>query len=422
MRALFPGLLLLIALLGGCSSKETDQNGLTLWVHSGQPGERAVITDQVARYNAAHAGAALALTVVPEGGYNAQVQAAALADELPCLLEFDGPFLYNYAWQGALRPLDDLLPEAVRADLLPSIIAQGTWNGRLYSVGAFDSGLGLWARRSRLEAVGARIPAGPADAWSAAEFTDLLERLAADDADGAVLDLKLNYTGEWFTYAFSPVLQSAGADLVTRTPPLHAKGVLDSPAAVAALTQVQGWISAGRVDPNLDDAAFTDGRVAISWVGHWEYPRYREAAGADLILLPLPDFGHGSRTGQGSWNWAITRGCKRPEAAAAFLRFLLEPEEVLRMSAANGAVPGTRSAVARSPDYRPGGPLHLYVQQLETSAVPRPRTPAYPVITSAFQQAFQDVRNGLDVQEALGRAAAVIDQDLADNHGYEAAQ
>ena len=194
--------------------------------------------------------------------------------------------------------------------------------------------------------------------------------------------------------------------------------MLDGPEAVAALEQVQGWITRGRVDPNLDDAAFTEGRVALSWVGHWEYPRYRKAAGEDLLLLPLPDFGHGSRTGQGSWNWAITAGCKRPQAAAAFLRFLLRPEEVLKMTAANGAVPGTRSAVARSPDYRPGGPLHLFVAQLETCAVPRPRTPAYPVITSAFQQAFQDLRNGLPVQPALARAAKVIDQDIADNHGY----
>ena len=46
---------------------------------------------------------------IPEQSYNAQVQAAAIAGELPDLLEFDGPFLYNYVWQGHLRPLDDLL-------------------------------------------------------------------------------------------------------------------------------------------------------------------------------------------------------------------------------------------------------------------------------------------------------------------------
>jgi multiple sugar transport system substrate-binding protein len=430
MRGLIAGLLLLAALsLAACGEESSAPPGaddgpvrLRVWVHSGQPGERAVIRDQVARFNAAEPGVQVELTIIPEGGYNAQVQAAALAGDLPDVLEFDGPFLYSYAWQGHLRPLDGLLPAAVRDDLLPSLAAQGSWNGRLYAVGAFDSGLGLWGRKSLLEAVGARLPAGPDAAWSAAEFAQVLERLAERDSDGAVLDLKLNYTGEWFTYAFSPVLQSAGADLLTRAPPLRAGGVLDSAQAVAALRRVQDWIRAGRVDPNLDDAAFTGGRVALSWAGHWEYPRYRKAVGDDLVLLPLPDFGAGSRTGQGSWNWAITTRCDRPEAAARFLGFLLQPDEVLAMTAANGAVPGTRRAVSRSPLYGPAGPLRLFVAQLGESAVPRPRTPAYPVITSAFQKAFQDIRNGLDVEEALWRAAALIDQDIQDNRGYRAVE
>ena len=40
--------------------------------------------------------------------------------------------------------------------------------------------------------------------------------------------------------------------------------------------------------------------------------------------MPLPDFGQGSKTGQGSWNWGITAGSKHPQAAVEFLRFLLQ--------------------------------------------------------------------------------------------------
>jgi multiple sugar transport system substrate-binding protein len=58
------------------------------------------------------------------------------------------------------------------------------------------------------------------------------------------------------------------------------------------------------------------------------------------------------------------------------------------------------------------------VEQLQTSAIPRPQTPAYPVITYAFQQAFMDVRNNADGKEALDRAVAVIDEDIRDNEGY----
>ena len=425
MRGAVYGLLSCLILMSiACSRDEStessiaDSANLRVWVHSGQPGEQRVIQDQVARFNAAQNEVKVELTVIPEGGYNAQIQAAALAGDFPDLLEFDGPFVYRYIWQGYLRALDDLLPDTVRTDLLASIVQQGTYQGRLFSVGTFDSGLGLWADRKRLEAVGARIPALAEKAWTVDEFDRLLRQLAVDDPDGAVIDLKLNYTGEWYTYAFSPVLQSAGADLISRNRTPISSGVLDSPQAVAALRYLQTWIQSGLVDPNLDDAAFTHRRVALSWVGHWEYPRYREALGEDLVLLPLPDFGRGSRTGQGSWNWGITTNCRNPEAAAQFLTFLLQPQEVLAMTGANGAVPATQSAIAASALFHPGGRLHLFVQQLRESAVPRPRTPAYPFITSAFQQAFADIRNGRPVSEALHNAAMLIDQDIEDNRGY----
>jgi multiple sugar transport system substrate-binding protein len=183
---------------------------------------------------------------------------------------------------------------------------------------------------------------------------------------------------------------------------------------------IQDWIVQGYVDPNLDDAAFTEGRVALSWSGHWKFASYcpRGDCG-DVILLPLPDFGHGSRTGQGSWCWTVTRNCAHPERAMEFLEFLLRTPEILAMTNSNHAVPGTKSAVAASADYGVNGPLHLFAAQLQEGyAVPRPRTPAYPIISSAFQKALLDIRAGGPVAKALQRAARVIDRDLADNHGY----
>jgi multiple sugar transport system substrate-binding protein len=302
-------------------------------------------------------------------------------------------------------------------------VTQGTYGGHLYSVGVYDSGLGLYARKSALRTIGARLPSGAADAWSIAEFDDILAKLAQRDEDGAVLDLKLNYAGEWFTYGFSPILQSAGADLIEREHYRHSQNVLNSAAAVEAFQHVQNWIQTGYVDPNLDDAAFTGGRVAISWVGHWAYAGYKKAWPDDLLILPLPNFGKGSKTGQGSWNWGISNQTRHADAAAAFISFLLGTDEVLLMSNANGAVPGTRSAVRRSSLYGADGELHLFSEQLmQGVSVPRPRTPAYPVITTEFQKAFQQIRNGGNVKQALDHAAQNIDQDIEDNRGYAPAR
>lgn len=406
------------ALAWGCGGSGRGGGRLEVWAHAGRAEERAVTTAQVQAFDAARDDLEVELTFLPEGSYGGQVQAAIAAGTLPDVLELDGPTVARAAWQGALQPLDQLLPGSLVEDLLPSLREQGRYDGRLWSVGQFDSGLGLYVRRGVVTAAGGRLPASPAEAWSADELDGLLARLAADDPDGAVIDLKLNYPDEFFTWAFAPVLTSAGGGLVDSATG-RAAGVLDGAASVAALARIQGWFERGLVDPNLDDAAFTAGRVAISWVGHWEYERYRKAAGDDLALVPLPDFGHGSRTGEGSWCWTVTRHARDPAAAAALLELLLAPDRILAMTDANGAVPATRTAIARAPRFSPGGPLALYVTQLDGPwAVPRPRTPGYPTISAAFARAFRDIRDGADVAAVLHRAAAAIDRDRADNRGY----
>jgi multiple sugar transport system substrate-binding protein len=426
MRRCLPVILpaLILSSCNSLSSSDSQGNAIpiSVWFHSGQAGERQTMQEQVTRFNASQNRIRVQLTIIPEGTYNSQVQAAALAGDLPDLLEFDGPYLYNYVWQGHLQPLEDLLPDKLRNDLLPTILEQGTYSNHLYSIGTFDSGLGLFARRSKLAAAGVRIPSGAKDAWRSSEFDRVLTALAEQDPDGAVLDLKLNYRGEWYTYAFSPTLYSAGTALIDPESMQHAGGFLNSAIAVTTLGRMQSWLQNGYVDANIDDASFVSNRVALSWVGHWEYPRYREACGDDLILLPLPDFGNGSKSGQGSWNWGITANSRHPQEAFTFLQFILAPDEVLAMATANGAVPARRSVLAQSPLYRPGGPLNLFAAQLlQGHTVSRPRTPAYPIISSAFQQAIENIRNNADVQDSLDMAARTIDQDINDNRGYDAA-
>jgi multiple sugar transport system substrate-binding protein len=412
----------------GCQRQNGGQGGetnsgsvlLEAWCHAGQQSERDIIQQQVQDFNARQDQIQVNLTLLPEGSYNSQVQAAALAGDLPDILEFDGPFVYNYVWQNHLEPLDDLISTSTRTNVITSIIEQGTYRGHLYSLGMFDSGLALYGRRSLLEEVDARIPESPEDAWTIEEFETILGNLAENDDDGQVLDLKMNYSGEWYTYAFMPALVSGGGDLIDRESLETASGVLNGEAAVRVMKSFQKWINEAKwVDQNVDDNAFIGGRVALSWVGHWEYRRYLDKWKDDLVLLPLPDFGSGSRTGQGSWNWGITRRCENPESAIRFLEFLLEAPRIVGMTDANAAVPATHEALEESDLYRPDTMLWLFVTQLtEGYGVPRPRTPAYPVITSVFQQAFHDISNGADVQSALDRAAEEINRDISDNRGY----
>lgn len=418
--------------LSGCGEKpdaasegaDTDagKTVLTAWAHHGKSMEWETLQQQVVRFNGSQEAVRVELVEIPEADYNTQVQSAAATRELPGILEFDGPMLANYVWKGYLQPLDDVISADVRSSLLPSIEAQGTYRGRLYAVGVFDSGLALFGNIARLTVAGIRIPRSIGDAWSVDEFDDILARLSKqgrqNGSQGYALDIKRDYTGEWWTYAFYPALVSGGAQLIDTTDYWSADGVLNSRAAVRTLQYFQRWMKAGYIAPNTDGRAFIDGRVALSWAGHWEYPRYSEAMGENLCLIPLPDFGDGTRTAMGSWCWGITRNCRDAGAAAGFLDFLMSDAEVLAMIEANGAVPGTQTAAEKAELYRPGGPLRLFVDQLNACAVPRARTPAYPVITSAFQEAMADILSGAPVKKTLDRAVRIIDENIEQNEGY----
>jgi multiple sugar transport system substrate-binding protein len=393
-----------------------------VWFHSGKGEERDVLDAQVEDFNAMQGEVIIDAVQLPEGSYNDQVNAAALAGDLPCLLDFDGPFLYNYAWSGYLMPIDEFVSADLKDDFLPSIINQGTYAGNLYSLGTFDSGLAIWGNKEYLEAAGVRIPTGVEDAWTKDEFVDALEKLQALPEVEYAIDFKMNYgAGEWFTYGFSPILQSFGGDLIDRSDYQSADGVLNSPEAVEGMAFFQSLFEDGYAiaEPAGDDDFHVQKKTALSWVGHWMWTPHSENLGDDLVLIPVPKFGDKAVTGMGSWNWGITSSCENPEAAWEFLEYLVEPEQILRMTDANGAVPARKSAIAQSELYAEGGPLNIFVQQLEGGvALERPVTPAYPVITSAFSDAVQNIVAGADVKEELDKAVDKIDQDIEDNQGY----
>jgi multiple sugar transport system substrate-binding protein len=418
-------LILTPVLLFSAGQEEAADDGAVIvevWNHSGKGAERDALDASIQAFNASQDGIQVNLTRLPEGSYNEQVSAAALSGDLPDLLDFDGPFLYNYAWSGHLIPIDQFVSDQMREDFLPSIISQGMYDDQLWSLGQFDSGLAIWGNRAYLEEAGVRIPESLDDAWTFDEFNEALAKLQALPQVEHAIDFKMNYgQGEWYTYAFSPILQTFGADLIDRTNYQSAEGVLNGSKAVAAMEWFQSLFQEGYADeaPAGDDSFFGAKTSALAFVGHWMFGPHTEGLGEDLVLIPVfkgPNGDHA--TGMGSWNWGITSSAENPEAVWKFLEFLLSPEEILRMTDGNGAVPARLSALEQREAYSENGMLSIFRQQLNNIAIPRPQTPGYPTITTAFAEAVQNIVNGADVQAELDAAVEEIDQDIDDNSGY----
>lgn len=395
---------------------------ISVWTHMLPGGvEGDVFAETVRAFEQAQDDYTIELVPIAPETYADRITGSARSGSLPCVLEFDLGYVYNFGWSGYLQPIDRFVSAELKADFLPSIIAQGTFNGQLYSLGQFDSGMAIYGNRRYLTAAGVRIPTFDKP-WSLAEFEEALEKLTALPEVEHAIDMKINYgRSEFYTYGFAPILQSFGGDLIDRSTYQHASGVLDGPQSVEAMQHFQSWFEKGWAGKSAttDDDFYGSKKAALAWVGHWMYNPHAKGLGPDLVLLPMPDFGHGPKTGMGSWSWGITSNCQDPAGAWAFIEFVLSPEEILRMTNANGAVPARQSALAQSKLYSETGPLRLFVQQLESDrAVPAPNTPAYVVISKAFSEAVDNIINGADVQTELSRAAQKIDQDIKDHQGY----
>ena len=407
-----------------CSGKLSGTTYITVWFHASASvgGEWRTLVRQVAEFNRSHRQVRVKLITLPEGDYSQEVASAAASGDLPDVLDFDGPNLYNYAWAGDLKPLDSCLTQRQRDDLLPSIRRQGMYEGRTWGVGTFDSGLGLYVRRSILRKAGISIPTSPSQAWTAAQFTGILARLRAIGYRQP-LDLQISYGSqapEWNTYGFAPAVWSAGGDLIDRNGYRRVDGFMNGGPATRALATIQSWARSGYVNPDRNGMAFEEGKTPISWVGHWLYDAYAQAFPGDVEIVPLPRFGSHDATDMGSWQWGITANAANGDAAWRFISFLLRPAQVLEMTRADGAVPGTYSAIRLSPRFALGAPEHLYVEQLEDGvAKPRPQTAAYPALTAAFARAFQQIVVGLKpVKPTLDAAARSVTADLIAHDYY----
>lgn len=388
-----------------------------MWKNQAGLEEEAETAALINRFNLSQRKWLVRAQSLPQGGYDQSVVAASLARRLPCIMAVDSPMVASYAWAGHLRPINGFVPARTLATVSPAAI--GNYAGMIYAVGQFDAALAMFTRRSTLMRMHSRIPTLD-HPWNIAEFQSLLAGLKASGDYRYPLDLSTrDEKSSWWTYGFSPILQSFGGDLIDQKKMVRAQGVLNGADAQRFGLWFQslfarGWVN--RSEP--DDYAFPKGRAALAYTGNWWAPEYRASVGRDLLILPPPDFGHGVVIGGGSWQWAISSTCAHPDGAGAFIAFMLRPDSIAAMSDATGNVPVTEAGAQASRDFGPGGKSRIFFDLMQRFARPRPATPAFPAISSAFTIALRDIIDGKNVEDALDDGVDDIDGSIADHHDY----
>jgi multiple sugar transport system substrate-binding protein len=408
---------------GSSSTSGNEESGgggtLTLWTHSaGNKNELASIKTIVDDFNASQTKYKVEVQAFPQESYNQSVAAAAAAKKLPCILDIDGPNVPNWAWAGYLAPLEGM--DDVLSKYLPSTV--GKYKDKYYSYGYFDVALNMTSRKSVLKKYGIRVPTVD-EPWTGDEFMAGLKKIKDSGDFVNPLDLATGSTGEWWPYAYSPLLQSFGGDLINRNDYKSAEGVLNGDKALAWAAWFRGLATdklmplKSGADPGKD---FLNGKTAILYNGSWGAADGRKKFGDDIVFLPPPDFGNGPKIGGASWQWGMSTNCGDNTAGAMeYMKFASTDKYVAMFATSAVAIPSTDAAAATVKGYETGGENDIFRQLSKKFAVVRPVTPGYPFIATEFTKTAQDILNGADPQKALDQAVKNIDDNQEANGFFE---
>ena len=278
------------ATLAACSSQSgkgsgSAAGGITLWTHNGGNKEELdVVNSAVKDFNAANPDTQVTVKSFPQESYNDAIASAAVSGNLPDILDLDGPIMPNWAWAGYLSPL------TISQDLQDKVIdsAKGVWNDKLYSVGPYDTSLCFLGRKSAFDQAGVAVPTIDKP-WTKDEFMDALDKLSKLDGFEHAIDMSVWDTAEWWPYAYAPLLQSFGGDLIDRKTYGTAEGFLNSDKAVEWGTWFRSLFTSNYASqtPAKDGQDFLQGKVPLVYTGGWKVLKVQETFGADDgLILP----------------------------------------------------------------------------------------------------------------------------------------
>jgi len=424
--ALLVVLMGLLTACGGSSAPTTSGTTsgskvkISLWTHNaGNPSELGANQQTIASFNASQSQYEVDLKAFPQASYNTAISAAALSRQLPCLMDMDEPTVANFAWSKYIQPLP--ITDAQVQTMGISTPAIGRFQGKIYALGQYNAVLTIFARKSVLQKYNIRIPTLD-QPWTLNEFNGILAKLKSTGAFQYPFDMNPQYTGEWWPYAFSPMLQSFGGDLIDRNTYTSADNILNGPAAAAWGNWFQSLFKNGYANAKpSSDQGFLQGKIALWYNGNWEADSVVQKYGTDALFLPPVDFGKGPKIGGGSWEWGISTSCSQQQTQGAwqFINYMMQPAQQALIVKATGLVPITPAAADLVPRYAAGGAYRAFFDLSQRFTIMRPPTPAYLTISTQFEKAGEAIAANANVQNSLDNAVDAIDRDIQDHNNYQ---
>ncbi len=293
-------------------------------------------------------GVAIELLSNPYADTKTQVAAGAATGTMADVVGLDGSWVYDFAKQGAIANLSELMEADGYDD--SQLSDQITYEGSTYMIPVVNFAYPLYVNLDILEAAGVKdIPA----TWS--EFLDVCAKIE-ENTDAAAYCIPLNTEApNGIQNQFSTWLWASGGNLLSEgKPALTDNELLVDVVELFKEMKDSGYFSDGVEALMEQDMVneFENGRLAfmVDGISHLTTIK-NESPDLNFTYAPMPkkdDYDGESGMDVANWGIGIAENCEHKEEAMAFIEYLMSPEINAKLAQLANAFPGNSNA---EPDY-----------------------------------------------------------------------
>lgn len=406
---------------GSIKGYDEGEEYLSIWVHSIEDtDEGQAYKESVDAFNEKYDGQYFTdIEFIPRndsgGGYSDKINASVMSGDLPDVLTVDGPNIAAYAENGIIQPLADLTEEEESA-YLESIITQGTYDNKLYALGAMESSVGLYYNKDILEEAGVEVPSAN-NPWTWSEFLEVLKKVQpiCEEKGGYALDMTFP-TGEATIYYYAPFFWSNGGDFVDSTG-LTVDGIFNSSENLETVQYFQTLLSDGYMSDVAISNLFESGRAAFKFDGAWEvntiYTSYPDINLGVAPYVVSDNWDGGRYTPTGSWAFAASKTTDDIDGATELVKWMSGAESGELLWDKTSSFPSTYAAYENISTFSEDENYAALYNQLKDYGHPRSITPVYPQVSDRVQAVLENsVLSGADAEEELDKAVDKINDKL----------
>lgn len=336
------------------------------------------------------------------------------------VMSVDVTYVAKYGSSGYLEPLDDYFSDEEKAEWDEASYQAGVWEDVMYAAPMNTSTQELYYNKTLLDEAGVTLPENDAEnRLTYEEVADLAKQVQEKlDPDGSKGLIGFDFQQVSRVYQMNMLANSmGGANIGDDGYTLD--GVVNTEPWIKAMTWYQNLVKDGIASQGYDADQLPDqfyaGNMVFMMGGTWTPVSMQTDDEIGCTYAPcFEGYEDQVATATGSWYFGVNSQSKNKDAAAEFVKWFTLGKGSDMWLDINGDVPSRldkQQEIADDPDASQDMKIAAY--EAANTAVPRAVTPVFGEYSTALDQAWEDVRNGADVEETLENAIEQYDSAIA---------